>query len=248
MEYLVVSYPKAGTLKVINKNSGEYLYTPPTDYVGTDTFSYVAMDEWGNFSKICKVEIEVSQRMSDVVFVDMKSHRDYNAAVTLAAMNIMDGKLIGDGVYFMPDESVTRAEFVTMAMKCAGITPSASITNSFFDDNDKIPTAMMNYIATAQSLGIINGTFEGGELLFNPNEKITKYEAGVIMSNIIGRVTEGDTPVFSDISDAPVWSHGDIYTMCRLGIFEADTDEIGATATLTKAEVARYLCRMMDLS
>ncbi len=246
LEYLVVGYPKVGALKVLDKNSGEYLYTPPADYIGTDSFSYVAMDVWGNFSKICKVDIEVKERMSDVVYVDMKNHPDYNSAVTLTAMSVMDGNLIGDGVYFMPEDKVTRAEFVTMAMKCAGINPVSSISSSFFDDNDEIPAAMMQYVATAQSLGIINGSFEDGELLFKPNEAITKYEAGVIMSNILGATSEGDTPVFNDISEAPVWAHADIYAMCHLGIFESDTKEISATAVLTKAEIARYLCKMME--
>lgn len=247
LEYLVVSYPKVGVLKVIDKSTGEYLYTPPEKYTGTDSFSYVAMDEWGNFSKICTVDIEVKERMSEIVYVDMKNHPDYCAAVTLTSMNVMDGKLIGDGVYFMPQEYVTRAEFVTMAMKCAGINPDPALSGSFFDDNDEIPTAMLQYVSTAQSLGIICGKFEDGQLLFKPNENITKYEAGVIMSNILGATYDGEIPVFEDISDAPVWAHADIYAMCQLGIFESDSNEIGASAALTKAETARFLCKMMEV-
>ena len=245
LEYIVVGYPKAGTLTVINKNSGEYRYTPPDDFVGTDVFSYVARDEWGNYSKLCKVDIKVEERISEVIYKDMLDSTDYNAAVTLTAMNVMDGKLIGDGVYFMPDSTVTRAEFVTMALKCANITPDSTLTSTFFDDNADIPTALIKYVATAQELGLICGTFKNGSLDFCPNEAITKYEAGVIMSAILNVDAGENTPVFSDINTVPVWAQNDIYAMYNLGIFESEDEKINAREVLSKAEVARYLCRMM---
>ena len=131
IEYMVVSYPKAGMLRVTDKESGEYVYTPPENFTGTESFSYVARDAWGNFSKLCKVKIDVDERMSEVVYSDMTEHPQYNAAVTLTAMGVMDGKMIGDGTYFMPEETVSRAEFLTMAMKCAGISGDKSTSKSF---------------------------------------------------------------------------------------------------------------------
>ena len=51
LEYIVISYPRAGALSVSDKESGEFLYTPPTGYTGAVSFTFVARDEWGNFSK-----------------------------------------------------------------------------------------------------------------------------------------------------------------------------------------------------
>ena len=101
VEYIVVSYPKSGTLRITDKEDGEYVYTPPLGFTGSDSFSYVARDEWGNFSKLCKVKIDVGERMSEVVYADMTEHKDYNAAVTLTAMGVMSGKTVGDSSYFI---------------------------------------------------------------------------------------------------------------------------------------------------
>ena len=245
LEFVIVKYPAHGTLQILSAESGEYLYTPPYQYTGGDKFSYVIKDSYGNYSELCTVEITVTERMSEAVYVDMKNHKEYNDALTLTAMGIMDGKLIGDGVYFDPDSKITRAEFVTMAMKCASVKPDASLTSTYFDDNAAIPTALVSYVATAQKLGIINGKFTNNALLFGPNDYITKYEAGVIMANILSATHEGEAPVFSDLDTVPVWAHNDIYALCSLGIFESGS-EIYGNAELTKAEVASYLCKMMD--
>ena len=247
LEYIVIGYPEAGALKVLDANSGEFLYTPPTKYVGEDSFTYVARDEWGNFSKPCTVEITVSERMSEVVYADLKDHRDYNAAIALTAMGAVDGRLIGDGVYFMPEGTVTKAEFVTMAMKCAGIKADASLTSTYFDDNDEIPTAMMSYVATAANLGLIQGTFANGELLLMPNSPITKYEAAMIISEITEHETSGELPVFADAETVPVWAKNAVYEMCALGIFDTDSGEIRGGDALTKIQCTAYLYKMCEI-
>lgn len=245
LKFIVVSYPTEGNLQVLSDKTGEFLYTPPTDYVGTEGFSYVVRDTYGNYSQICKVEINVAERMSEAVYADMSDRKEYNQAVALTAMGIMDGKLMGDGTYFMPDSMVTRAEFVTMAMKCASISPNTALTATYFDDNGEIPTALVGYVATAQKMGIINGKFTDGALLFRPNDYITKYEAGVVMANILNATHTGEVPVFSDINTVPVWAKEDIYALCSLGIFE-NKSEIYGNVELTKGEVATYLCKMIE--
>ena len=52
-------------------------------------------DSYGNYSELCKVSIDVTERMSEAVYADMKNHKEYNNAILLTAMGIMDGKLIG---------------------------------------------------------------------------------------------------------------------------------------------------------
>lgn len=246
LEFIVVSYPKSGTLTIVDKNTGEYVYTPRDSYIGDDSFVYVARDEWGNFSAPERVSITVSERMSEVIYRDMIGRPEYNAAVTMTAMGIMDGRLIGDGVYFAPNDTVSRAEFICMAMKTMGIRPDASSSSSYFDDNKDIPTPLVGYVATAQRMGLINGKFENGSLVFKPNEPITKFEAATIMSKLLDKDEKIEMPVFSDITDVPAWARGDVYTMCALGIFEYEGNTVNATEKVSKAECATYLYKMMD--
>ena len=247
IQYMIVSYPKNGTLTSFDKNTGEYVYTPKESYTGSDSFIYVAEDEWGNFSKTATVSITVTERMSDVKYVDMTSRPEYNAAVAMTAMGIMNGKIIGDGVYFSPDDEVTRAEFVAMAMKALGVKADSTLTSTYFDDNDKIPAPLMGYVATAQRTGIINGEFKNGELLFKPNDVITKYDAAVIMSKLIGEAAEGELPVFADEKDIPCWARSSVYTMCAVGVFEYDGNTVNAAARVTRADAARYLYKLVSL-
>jgi hypothetical protein len=247
LEFIVVSYPKHGTLSSFDKDSGEYVYTPRASYTGEDKFVYTVRDEWGNFSKTATVNVTVKERMSEVRYVDMTDRAEYGAAVAMTAMGIMGGRIIGDGSYFSPDESVTKAEFVAMAMKVMGIRADSSLTESYFDDNEDIPAPLLGYVATAQRLGYITGEFKDGELVFCPNDKITKYEAAVVMANIIGRSFDGEITVFSDEKDIPAWARASVYTMCAAGVFSQNGGAIGATATVTRADAAAYLYSMASL-
>ena len=247
IEYIIVSYPKYGTLTIVDKSTGEYIYTPAASYVGSDSFVYVARDEWGNFSEAQKVNITVSKRMSEVEYRDMIKRPEYNAAVAMTAMGIMGGKIVGDGVYFNPDETVTRAEFISMAMKTLGIKADGAASQTYFDDNGDIPQALLGYVSAAQKMGLAHGSFKDGKLLFRPNDAITKYEAAVIMAELLDTKVDGDVPVFSNISSIPAWARNDVYAMCSLGIFEHDGLTVDANSTVSRADCAHYLYKMLNI-
>ena len=245
LNYMIVSYPKRGVVELCNSETGRFSYTPKDGYTGNDNFSYVARDEYGNYSTLTSVTVKVNSRMCDTVYRDMEDREEYNAAVALTAMGIMDGRLIGDDTYFLPDENVSRAEFVTMAMKCAGIRVDTTIAGSYFDDNSDIPTSLQGYIATAQRIGIINGDFSDGKLVFRPNDTITRYEAAKVLSSIIGISEDEETKVFAEDYNVPVWARAGVYTMCSLGIF-TEADSATLSNPLTRADTANYLYKMIE--
>lgn len=247
LEYIVVSYPKEGTLTVIDSEEGRYKYTPLSDFTGYDEFTYVARDSYGNYSKPQSIKVKVIERMSSVVYVDMGERDEYNAAVAMSAMGVMNGTTVGDDVYFLPDARVSRAEFVTMAMKAAGIRPDSSLTSSFFDDNGDIPPSLVGYVATAQRAGIIDGDFGEDGLVFRPNESITKYEAAGIMAALLGINSEGEGAVYGSLTDIPVWARGDVMAMYTLGIFDTDNTDAKETDIVSRAMAAEYLYRMVKI-
>ncbi len=248
IDYMVLTYPKSGTLRVIDTATGEYIYTPEEEFTGTDSFSYVARDEWGNFSKLCKVKVEVGERMSEVVYLDMIDNPCYNAAVTLTAMGVTDGSLIGDGTYFMPETKLTREEFLSMAMKCAGIKGDTSTSKSYFDDNDDISLPLLPYVKAAARLGIVTGEFTDGKLLMRPKDIITKAEAGMIIAKLVD-TSEVSSPLeFSDANTVPVWARDEIGALAAMGIITCNGDIIDGNTELTKENAAEYLYNMLRLS
>ena len=243
---MVVAFPEHGTLEILEGENGKFRYTPHKGYVGEDEFSYVARDEWGNFSTLGKISVDVSERLSEIEFNDMKNRESYNAAVTLSAMGIMEGKRIGDGVYFMPDDSVTKAEFVTMLMKTLGIKAESTVTETFFDDNASIPQGMVSYIGTAQKLGLITGEFKNGKLLFKPNEEISTYEAAMLIRRALGDKAEAEIPANLE-SDIPVYAREDAYVLCSLGIIDTDFYKISRDDCVTKEACAAYLYKLLQM-
>ena len=246
IEYIIVSYPKRGVLSIVEEESGRYCYTPVGNFKGRDKFTYVARDEYGNYSEPMTVSVKVSERMCDTVYRDMEDREEYNAAVAMTAMGIMSGKQLGDDLYFEPDETVSRAEFVAMAMKCAGIHADSTLTSTYFDDDSDISVSLKGYIATAQRTGLVVGDFKDGKLLFSPDEEITRYEAARILATIIGSDGEGEESVFATDNDIPVWARAGVYAMCSLGIFDGE-DSASLSDKVSRADVAEYLYRISKI-
>ena len=241
LEFIIVSYPENGLIKQIEPAGCDYVYTPHKDFIGKDKFTYVIRDEYGNYSTVQTVNITVCEKMADVSFTDMKDRSEYNAAVAMSAMGIMNGAIIGDGNYFNPDKEVTRAEFVAMAMKAAKMKADTTLTETFFEDNKDIPKALVSYIATAQKAGIINGKLTEDGICFAPNEPITKYEASVVLARIFSLEMSGDISVFNDFSTIPTWARGAVATMISQGVIKPELDSTGATKKMTRGDTAQFL-------
>ncbi len=248
-EYFVVSFPEKGRLEILS-GYGDFKYTPDADYTGNDSFSYIVRDCWGSFSEIATVNIKVEKNKIDLEYLDMLDCSAHNASLVLASEKIMLGKLCGDGMYFMPNESVSREEFVSMAMKAAGIEKIAGLENTCFDDDSEISDSLRPYIATAQKLGFINGSFDGNGLVFRPKSAITRAEAAVIVSNMLNlTVSTSSTPTFSDIEEIPSWAKGSIIAVYQNKIFSVtalDQMTIDANEELTRAQTAETLYAMMN--
>ena len=242
LEFMVVSYPKNGELE-LDAESGRYTYTPREGFVGKDKFTFVVRDSYGNYSETESVTVKVVERMCDTVFTDMEGRREYNGAVAMAAMGIMNGKIVGDDVYFEADSTVTRAEFVAMAMKAMGLKADSTLTKSFFDDDGDIPKSLKGYVATAARMGYANGDFVDGRLIFRPNEEISNYEIAEILAVIAGIKPSEEAEEFDEVEGAPVWARASVSAMYTLGVF--DIEETQPDAVATKAQVADYLYKMM---
>nr|MBE6545719.1 S-layer homology domain-containing protein [Oscillospiraceae bacterium] len=192
------------------------------------------------------VSVRIGDRMCETVYRDMEDREEYNAAVAMTAMGIMSGRQIGDDLYFEPDKTVTRAEFVAMAMKCVGIRADSTLSSTYFDDDSEISVSLKGYIATAQKIGLVVGDFKDGRLLFSPDEEITKYEAAKILANMLGANDDGEKSVFAGDDDVPVWARAGVYAMCSLGIYDIQ-DSSTLTDHVTRADVAEFLYRLSKL-
>ncbi|MBR3966842.1 MAG: S-layer homology domain-containing protein [Clostridia bacterium] len=250
--YEVVSYPKNGSVVMISREEGRYVYTPREDFSGSDSFTYVARDIYGNYSSSATVTFDVKARRSSAAFGDIDDCNIYNAALTMAENGLMTGSEIDGVIYFAPDQGISRAEFLALAMKSVGINDPGKIEKTVFADDDDIPGEYKGYVASAYELGFISGTeAENGDLCFMPNSGITRAEAAVMLKSVLGADKTNEKsvilPVFADSGDLPFWASDAIYSMNSLGVFHMIEGYAAPSALVTRGDAAQMLEAVINI-
>ena len=242
----VVSYPETGILTLTDRATGEYTFTPGENYSGKDSFTYVARDCYGNYSASATVSLTVTKPETAVVYADLQGSPLHNAALTMTEKEVMSGTPVGEKTYFYPDLTVSRGEFVVMAMRALGMTEMATVEKSVFADDASLSAQMRNYLAAAYDLGYIKGEKgEDGALYVHADRTVTRAEAAVIVGNMIDATTPTVTPSFSDSSDIPAWAAPSVYSLNSLGLLPAQGDAISPLDPMTRGNTAQMLSALM---
>lgn len=249
--YEITSYPKNGSLVLLERNEGRYVYTPRDNFSGKDSFSYVARDMYGNYSSAKEVSVDVRERRASVTFGDIDDCNVYNAALTVIENALMSGTEIDGVTYFSPEQTISRAEFLAAAMKAAGISEPAPDQDVIFDDDEDIPGEYKGYINTAYRLGYISGTPADGKLCFMPNATVTRAEAAVMLNAIVSAKKEASAPivlpVFADSSQLPEWASDAIYSMNSLGVMESVDGYAAHAEAVTRGEAAQMFEAVINI-
>lgn len=249
--YEIVSYPENGSVVLLDREEGRYVYTPKENFTGNDSFSYVARDIYGNYSAAASVSVDVKARRSSVTFGDIDDCNIYNAALTMAENSMMTGTEIDGVTYFEPKQNITRAEFLALAMKAAGISDPGSVDKTVFADDEDIPGEYKGYVSAAYQLGYISGTDMDGVLCFMPNSSVTRAEAAVMLNSILTSDREVEKPVilpvFADSSELPFWASDAIYSMNSMGVLSMIDGYASPEATVTRGDAAQMLEAVINL-
>ncbi len=245
LTFEIVRYPEDGSIKMVDKNYGTYVYIPSENFSGKDSFEYVVRDKYGNYSASTTVSVTVSVPSVSITYSDLADSDIHTYAISLTEDGIMNGVQVGDYFYFRPEMEVSRAEFIVTAMTALGIKSIPDVTDTGFFDDEDIRPEMKGYIAIAYSKGYISGTKKDGEIYFCPDETIKLSEAAVILSNIIGYSEPEIKPVFSDASSIPAWSERAVVSLHALGVIQSGDGSIEAGRSITRGVMAELLCRTM---
>ncbi len=105
-----------------------------------------------------------------------------------------------------------------------------------------------DYIATIKELGFAKGYGDG---TFRPNDKITRTEAAVMLSNIIDielSEQEIDTLLaqFTDKDDIAAWAVEDIAKVVKAKVMEGNNGKFLSNENTTRAEVATIIYRIYN--
>ena len=236
LTYQLVEKPKRGTVKL--EKDGTYLYTPDKNKVGEDSFTFTVTDEAGNVSSPATVKIRILKPTEAMTFSDMNGSRDCYEAMWLCQQGLSGGRSIAGNLCFCPNENVSRAEFLVMAMELKDIPVDAKLTISGFSDASCVPAWMQPYLAGAMQRGLISGEVREEGLMFRPNDPITGQEAAVLLQNLLRLPVSAAAVKTTDSS----WAADSVQALNEAGIYFDSPEN-----ALTRVQAARLLWQVSRL-
>lgn len=245
MTYEIMSNASNGTVKLTDRHRGYYEYTSNENFTGKDSFTVRVTDKYGNRSAEEKITLRVDKAEADEVYSDMNGHWANSAVIACVRSGIIGAAQSGERFY--PDEKISRAEFLYLAMTSAGYTGFTTSNTGFADDAD-IPAEYKGCIAVADALGIIEGAAHEDKIKFHPNNQITRCEAAMIISRLTG-ISGDAVSVFADSDTIPTWAKGAMYGLYNEGILRGKGDgTLGAYNPLTRGEAVQMISVSAKLS
>lgn len=242
--FAIAQEPKKGTVALTEDGLG-FVYTPGGK-LGTDSFTYTAIDAYGNISLPATVSITIEKANSGVCYADMGGSRAHTAAVDLAEHGVFVGAKIGDSYFFEPERTLSRGEFVAMALAAMDVS-AEDVQMTGFCDDASIPTWAKGYAVSALNAGVVSGVSTAEGVAFRANDAITLNEAAVVLNRLL-RVTDVDLSDY-DVQDADTaWCAQAVANLQSVSVIESgrfSTDEM--RSGVTRAQAAEILSAAMTL-
>ena len=244
LTFQLTSTPARGAVTLAEDGSSQFVYTPYENKTGRDSFTYVAVDPAGNTSPEAKVSVRIDKPDTRVTYSDLSGHPVQKAAVRLAEEGIYVGRYVNGRYFFDPDQSVTRAQFLTMAMAAAGLEDLEGVTLTGFSDDDAIPTWAKGAVSAALKAGVVKGSRDAdGAPVFRAGSSISRAEAAVMLDNLL-EITDVPVAVFS--SGDGHWAAQAQANLSASGIIRTE-DAAPLSGMLTMAEAAEMLDGALDM-
>ncbi|MBP1988641.1 S-layer homology domain-containing protein [Paenibacillus eucommiae] len=186
---------------------------------------------------------------NEKTFDDISKHWGRSAIEELASRLVIQGV---DEKHFVPDKDITRAEFVTIAVRALGLREgTAAVKFSDVKPADWYHDA----VSTAVSYGLLEGYADG---TFKPGKRITREEAMVIVSRAMkiahmemqldpGR-EEQLLSQFADSVEFSSWARESAAINMNYGIINGAYGTVRPQDSITRAETASVMQLLLQKS
>lgn len=247
LTFQLTSTPARGAVTLAEDGSSQFVYTPYENKTGSDRFTYVAIDSAGNISPEATVQLRINKPDTKVTYADLEGHPAHKAAIRLAEEGVYVGRYVNGNYFFDPDQSVTRAQFLTMAMSVTGLEQLEGVTLTGFSDDTAIPTWAKGSVSAALKAGAISGARdETGAPIFGADQSITRGEASVMLNNLLD-ITDVPLEVFSAGSEGH-WAAQAAANLSASGVVsQQSVGTAQLSEELTLAQAAEMLDGALDL-
>lgn len=168
-------------------------------------------------------------------FSDISGHWASENIIALSQQGIVSGD--GDGT-FRPQDSVTRAEFVTMISKAMKLSPGSGSQFNDVTANDWFYA----YVYGAANARIVNGVSDTN---FAPGNSITRQDAAVMIFRASGTENNGNVNSYSDNAMIADYAQEAVAALSAAGIVEGNEGKFNPSNMITRAEAATLIYRML---
>lgn len=234
LTYTVTRQPKRGQVTV--NTDGTFVYTPKKNKVGVDSFVYTATDPAGNVSREATVTIRILKPTDATQYTDTVGSSCRFAAEWMKNTGLFVGEQVGGEYCFNENRTVSRGEFLTMAIKTLGIPVDGNAEYTGYTND--VPGWLKPYLAAALRSGLTAGL--PASETFNAEEAITGGEVAVMLQNAMDLAV---TTAAAGKDDAiPQWAENAVMAMQENGI------EVYIGENLTRGQVAVLLYRVSQMA
>ena len=242
--FAIVDQPNKGTV-VLAEDGVTFVYTPEDGKSGKDSFTFTATDVDGNVSAPATVTIRIRKQKTEVTYSDMAGNAAHAAAIRLAEEGLFIGEQYAGAYFFDPEATVSRSEFLAMAMDAAGLEVPEQVNLTGFQDDAAIATWAKSYASAAVREGIISGVSTEAGVCFNGDDAITLREAAAVMDRILN---VADVELDDLVKAEATWSTQAVANMVSVhvvsaGSFQAET----VSAPVTRAQAAQILTAALQV-
>ena len=154
----------------------------------------------------------------------------------------------GDAL-FLPDETVSRADFAEVLVKYLGIKSEKYFRyETNLSDIGDTPDELIPYVKTVCALGLMGTLKENGRTYFFPLETISRQEAAYIIGALTKKVvSNSNVDLFSDIGDTYLPYMQNVKTVISLEYMIGYPDgTFRPERNITRAELALILFRIKE--
>ena len=238
--FAIAQEAKKGTVTLTEDGLG-FVYTPHGK-LGSDSFTYTASDAYGNTSLPATVSVTIEKANSGVCYADMAGNRAHTAAVDLAEHDVFTGARLGGSYFFEPERTLSRGEFIAMALAAMDVSAEEVQMTGFCDDAS-IPSWAKGYAVSALNAGVVSGISTAEGAAFRAGDLITLNEAAVVLNRLL-RVTDVDLSDYAENAwCAQAVANLQSVSIIESGRFSADEMRSG----VTRAQAAEMLSAAMTL-
>lgn len=236
MTYTLLRQPRKG--EVVLGEDGSFQYTPKKNKVGVDSFSFTATDPAGNVSREATVTVQILKPTDARQYADTAGTDCRFEAEWLKNSGLFSGETVSGQWCFCPEKTVSRGQFLAMAVKALDIPLQEPEAETLPAD---VPQWLRPYVAAALRSGLLAHwpqTQTGG---FEPDAPVTGAQAAVLLQNALALQSQSNFAQNTQ-PDVPVWAQDALAVMAENGI------QLPGNESLTRGQAAKTLYRISQLA